>query len=99
MNEETRILLAWLKDFNQNNLVTDRVHIFGLEARGFQNITGLLLDSLTALSATDKQILSKIRSTDYNILTKKDIVELRAIIPALLTDRRKTKRLICMDIC
>ena len=83
VSAETRALLKWLKEYNQQQPVPEKVHIYGLEARGFKNISKLLIDSLTNLSEVNKKTLLKVYNTSNHLLTKKDISELKLIIPSL----------------
>jgi len=83
VSAETRALLKWLKEYNQQQPVPEKVHIYGLEARGFKNISKLLIDSLTNLSEVNKKTLLKVYNTSYHLLTKKYIAEIKLIIPSL----------------
>jgi erythromycin esterase len=81
--EEIKSMLKWLKESNLTQPKSDKVQIYGLEARGFSNISKLLLDSLSNLSETNKTELQKFKDTNFNSLTKKDVDGLKLILPSL----------------
>lgn len=83
MNSETRKMLAWLREYNSTKAAYQKVQIYGVEARGYSNISKLLLDSLPNLADANKNLLLKFKNTALNLLTKKDFQELRLIIPSL----------------
>jgi erythromycin esterase len=80
---ETKEMLTWLKTYNQTKTADEKVQIYGLETRAFNNITELLLDSLPNLTEANKRLLLKFKNTHFNQLTKKDVNELKLILPSL----------------
>lgn len=83
LTKETRLMLSWLREYNQSKDADDRVHLYGIEARGFNNISDSILNSLSDLPEACKQVLTKIKQKSYTDLTKKDIQEVKTIIPQL----------------
>ncbi|MBG6234405.1 erythromycin esterase-like protein [Pedobacter sp. CAN_A7] len=81
--KETRSMLSWLRQYNQTRATPDRVHLYGIEARGFNTISASILASLNNLTAESKALLTRIRNTSYSTLTKKDIKEVQSILPQL----------------
>jgi erythromycin esterase len=81
--KETRAMLAWLRQYNQTCATPDRVHLYGMEARGFNNISASILAAFNNLPAESKALLSRIKDASYSALTKKDIKEFQSIIPDL----------------
>jgi erythromycin esterase len=88
LNRYTREMLAWLRTYNSDKAEADRVHLYGLEARGFYNISSKLLDAAPDLSDNGKQILNRFATVDYYSITKKDVGQIRALIPVLRAERR-----------
>ncbi|MGF1925686.1 MAG: erythromycin esterase family protein [Bacteroidia bacterium] len=80
---ETKEMLAWLKKYNQTKADDKKVQIYGLETRGFNNITKLLLNSLPNLTEANRKLLLKFENTSFNLLAKKDVEELKLIVPVL----------------
>lgn len=81
--EDTRVMLDWLKEYNLSKVDSQRVHIFGLETRGFKNIAKLLSESFPELPETERLKLLKVQNTEFGQLTKKDIAELKLAVPEL----------------
>jgi erythromycin esterase len=88
LNQYTRNMLSWLRTYNSEKAESDRVHLYGLEARGFYNISLKLLDAAPDLFDGGKQILNRFATVDYYSITKKDVGQLRALIPVLRTEQR-----------
>lgn len=91
VSSETRAMIKWLRAYNSTKTEAQKVQIYGLEARGFNNVSKLLLDSLPNLADTNKELLLKFKNTAFNLLTRKDIEELRLIIPSLYESVRNQK--------
>jgi len=83
LTQETRDMLFWLRKYNQTQTIQNRVHLYGLEARGFSGISASILHSFNNLTAESKALLTRIRDTRYNALNKKDIKAVKSIIPQL----------------
>lgn len=83
LNEYTKAMLEWLKNYNELKPQTERVHLFGLESRGFKNIIKSVIDSFPDLSVLNKNRLLKVQNSEQNLLTSKHIAELKLILPAL----------------
>lgn len=86
LNKYTRKMLSWLRTYNIDK--ADRVHLYGLEARGFYNISSKLLDAAPDLSGNAKQILNRFATVDYYSITNKDVGKIRALLPILRAERR-----------
>jgi erythromycin esterase len=91
LTPQTRIMLAWLRQYNQTRAIQERVHLYGIEARGFNNISGSILASFKNLSEESEALLTRIRNASYSSLTKKDIKEVKAIIPQLYQEAELSK--------
>lgn len=89
--QETRKMLGWLRAYNQDKADENRVHLYGLEARGFSNTCTRILNLLPNLSAANQTVLTRIQQTKYADLTRKDIEDVNGILPHLYdeTDRDK----------
>lgn len=81
--KETRAMLEWLREYNNNKPDKEKVHIYGLEARGFRNIIQVVLDSISDISAPSEAVLQKVATTVHSSLTRKDIITLDSMIPSL----------------
>ena len=88
LNDHTRVMLSWLRSYNMDKSAADRVHLYGLELRGFYSISAKILAAAPDLSAADKQILQKFARTDYYALTKSDISKLKASFPSFRAVQR-----------
>ncbi|SDL52744.1 Erythromycin esterase homolog [Pedobacter sp. ok626] len=89
--QETRSMLSWLRTYNQSKAPENRVHLYGLEARGFSNICGQILNSLISLPSENRELLRRIQQTKYFDLSTKDINGVRAILPYLYNETDKDK--------
>lgn len=87
--KETKEMLEWLREYNSSRPVKERVHVYGLEARGFRNISQLILDSITNISAPVETALTKLTTTAHNKLTNRDLAEIRSLIPSLKESANK----------
>lgn len=56
MNKEG---LDWLRKFNQNKPISERVHIYGAEVRGFSNIIGKIKTLIPITEEKDNQVFRK----------------------------------------
>jgi erythromycin esterase len=83
LNQQTREMLSWLQNYNATKEIQNRVHLYGMEARGFNTICATILGSFSNLSAKNKAVLEKIRDVRYNALDRNDIKVLKNIIPQL----------------
>ena len=81
--EDTKTMIKWLKEYNEKQTSGEKVQIYGLEARGFNNISKLLLDSLPNLKESDREILLKFKNAKFNSLSKKDVDKWELVIPSL----------------
>ncbi|PRY49452.1 erythromycin esterase-like protein [Arcticibacter pallidicorallinus] len=81
--KETREILEWLRAYNGSKPEKEKVHIYGLEARGFGNIIQVVLDSISNISAPSKAVLQKVATTVHSSLTKKDIAALDSTVSSL----------------
>ncbi len=85
--KETRLMLSWLRDYNNGKADADRVHLFGLETRGFYSIASRILQVAPNISAADKKILNRLAEADYSTISRKDVAEMKASIPSLHQQR------------
>lgn len=81
--KETRAMLEWLREYNKSKPDKEKVHIYGLEARGFRNIIQVVLDSICNISPPSQAVLRKVATTVHNSLTRKDVIALESVIPSL----------------
>ena len=80
-------MIEWLRKYNLTQSVENRIHVYGLEARGFNNISAKILENFSDLSAYDKQILQKLQATRYTDIKKEDI----NLIKVTVENLRKTE--------
>ncbi|MEE1944156.1 erythromycin esterase family protein [Pedobacter sp. KR3-3] len=66
-------MIEWLKKYNLSQSDENKVHVYGLEARGFNNISAKILEQFTDLDINDKKTLEKFKATSYTDLKKDDI--------------------------
>ena len=83
LTPETRGMLSWLRKYNQTQAIKDRVHLYGMEARGFNSISASILSSFNNLPAESKALLRRIKETRSNALNENDIKAVKSIIPQL----------------
>jgi erythromycin esterase len=83
LTQQTREMLHWLQNYNATQEIPDRVHLYGLEARGFNTICAAILNSFSNLSAQNKALFLKIQDVKYNAIDKNDIQAVKSIIPQL----------------
>ncbi|MBD1395471.1 erythromycin esterase family protein [Mucilaginibacter glaciei] len=85
---ETKIMLNWLRQYNDDKPPGERVHIYGLEARGFSNIIKQVLAALPVLPRDVALRLHDIEIADYRNLKKEDINQLVKIMPVIYQTAR-----------
>jgi erythromycin esterase-like protein len=88
LGETTRVMLLWLRTYNSTQAAANRVHLYGLEARGFNSIAAKILATAPELSAAGKTILQEFAQTNYYALKKQDISQLKDLFPLLRAQQR-----------
>ena len=91
LTQQTREMLYWLQNYNATKEITDRVHLYGLEARGFDSICATILNSFSNLPAQNKALLAKIQHATYNALDRDDVNAVKTIIPQLYQSADQNK--------
>lgn len=76
-------MIAWLKKYNLSQSEENKIHLYGLEARGFNNISAKILETFTGLSIDDKKTLEKLKVLDYSSIKKEDINLTKTTIESL----------------
>ena len=66
-------MIEWLKNYNLSQVEKNKIHVYGLEARGFNNISSKILESFSDLGNNDKKILERLKATSYSDIKKEDI--------------------------
>ncbi|RZL19189.1 MAG: hypothetical protein EOO96_26275, partial [Pedobacter sp.] len=61
----------------------NKVHVYGLEARGFNNISAKILETFKDLNIIDKKILERLKATSYSEIKREDINLLRITVENL----------------
>lgn len=75
-----RKMIEWLRTYNLNNLNPNKIHVYGLEARGFSNIINKILAVNRSINKADSLLLEKVKDTPYNKLKNKDISEMKLVV-------------------
>lgn len=75
-----RKMIEWLRTYNLNSLNPNKVHVYGLEARGFFNIINKILAVNRSINKADSLLLAKVRDTPYKELKKEDINEMKIVV-------------------
>lgn len=88
LGETTRVMLLWLRTYNSTQAAANRVHLYGLEARGFNSIAAKILATAHELSAAGKTILQRFARSNYYALKKQDISQLKDLFPLLRAQQR-----------
>lgn len=76
-------LIEWLKKYNLSQPVAKKVHLVGLEARGFTNISAKILAVIPQLSESETAILERFKTIPYSNIKKDDLNLLLAAIETL----------------
>jgi len=76
-------MIEWLKKYNSSQSEENKVHVYGLEARGFNNISARILQVFIDLNTSDRQILEKLKQTYYVDLKKDDINAIATVVENL----------------
>lgn len=66
-------MIEWLKNYNLSLSEENKVHVYGLEARGFNNISAKILETFKDLNIIDKKILERLKATSYSEIKREDI--------------------------
>ncbi|PSL49400.1 erythromycin esterase-like protein [Chitinophaga niastensis] len=78
-----RSMIEWLRKYNKTRINQDKVHIYGLEARGFVNVINKILSVIPAIEEADKKLLEKVKTAEYSKIQKTDISNLNVTISNL----------------
>ena len=81
-----RPMIEWLRNFNLTKADSEKVHVYGLEARGFSNIINKILKIHPEIDANNRTVLESISKTDYNKLKREDINKLKTVMDDLPKD-------------
>lgn len=80
---ETKRMLIWLKAYNMEKPMSERVHVYGLEARGFAGVIGELLDAGPDLPEKTKAEMLRFWKKEYALLTAADISSIKGMLGVL----------------
>jgi len=78
-----RLMIEWLRKYNQDKADPDKVHVHGIEARGFSNIINKIIEVNPSIEPADKVVLEKVRDKEYGKIQKEEINKLKAILVKL----------------
>lgn len=98
MNKEG---LDWLRKFNQNKPISERVHIYGAEVRGFSNIIGKIKTLIPITEEKDNQVFRKFSDNagvSFGNLSKNDFQNLENIINRLSINNRNNEQVYYLSL-
>ncbi|WP_316794526.1 erythromycin esterase family protein [Pedobacter frigoris] len=75
-----RPMFEWLRSYNLKRVDEDKVHVYGLEVRNFENIINRILQVIPSITGADRQLLEKIKGKSYSEIKKNDINALKVSI-------------------
>ena len=81
LKAEYRKMFTWLRSYNSNRPIADRVHVYGLEARGVYGVITSILEEFQHLSPEDRGMLKKFTTIPLLEIAKKDLKTLKEQIP------------------
>ncbi|UKJ06152.1 erythromycin esterase family protein [Solitalea lacus] len=76
-------MIEWLKKYNQTKAIAEKVHVYGLEVRNFDNIINKILKVFPEIETADKLLLEKVKNSGYAMVKRKDLNELKGTIKNL----------------
>lgn len=91
-------MIEWLKNYNLSQSEENKIHVYGLEARGFSNISAKILETFKDLSANDKKILERLKVTNYTEIKKEDINLIKVTIENLKKAQNNSLQLHYIDL-
>ena len=78
-----RLMIEWLRKYNLNQSDSDKVHVYGIEARGFSNVIKKIIEVNRSLDQADKTLLEKIALKPFNKIDKAEIKGMKAVLTKL----------------
>lgn len=87
--KETKAMINWVRAYNLNKSSGDKIHFYGLEARGFRNITSRILEVMPNLKDTEKETLKYFINTRHGSIRRRDVSKAKEIIPTLYAEAKK----------
>lgn len=78
-----RSMIEWLKEYNHHQPDPDKVHVYGIETRGFSNVIKKVIESIPEISSADKILLKEIQLKPYQKIEKADIKDLKSVLARL----------------
>ncbi|WP_316842266.1 erythromycin esterase family protein [Pedobacter gandavensis] len=78
-----RSMIEWLKKYNQDKSDSDKVHVYGIEARGFTNVINKVIELNPSIESVDKVFLEKISLKPYQKIEKQEIKDIKGILTKL----------------
>ncbi|MES2419126.1 MAG: erythromycin esterase family protein [Bacteroidota bacterium] len=90
ISPEYKLLMNWLRAYNKTkNSKEDKVHVYGLELRGFSLTINKILTSNKHINQQDKELLQKIKQTPFDKIDKETLGRFRTFCVGLPQDLYK----------
>jgi erythromycin esterase-like protein len=83
MSPNYQPLFQWLKAYNKTQSEQNKVHLYGLELRGFSAAIDKVLASTNDISERDKEILLNVKNTPFEKIDKALIANFRIVCARL----------------
>nr|WP_068893119.1 erythromycin esterase family protein [Pedobacter panaciterrae] len=83
MSPNYKPLFTWLREYNKTKSEQNKVHVYGLEIREFNGAIDKELSSNKDINQSDKEVLLKIRNTQFDKIDNKSLNDFRMVCTRL----------------
>jgi erythromycin esterase-like protein len=83
MSSNYKPLFQWLKEYNKTQSEQNKVHVYGLEIREFSSAIDRILDSNKDINQPDREVLLKIKKTQFDKIEKESLDNFRMVCTRL----------------